>query len=72
LQLDGGKKIKLRPGDILGALTANPLITGEQIGKIKITDMRSYVAVERTIAKLALKHLGSEKLKGKNVRARML
>ncbi|AEG31981.1 ATP-dependent RNA helicase DbpA [Thiomicrospira cyclica] len=72
LQLDGGKKIKLRPGDILGALTANPLITGEQIGKIKITDMRSYVAVERPIAKLALKHLSSEKLKGKNVRARML
>jgi ATP-independent RNA helicase DbpA len=72
LQLDGGKKIKLRPGDILGALTANPLITGEQIGKIKITDMRSYVAVERAIAKLALKHLSSEKLKGKNVRARIL
>lgn len=72
LQIDGGKKIKLRPGDILGALTAHPLITGEQIGKIKITDMRSYVAVERPIAKLALQHLSSEKLKGKNVRARIL
>ena len=72
LQIDGGKKQKLRPGDILGALTANQQLTGEQIGKIKITDVRAYVAVDRKIAKLALKQISAGKLKGKNFRARLL
>jgi hypothetical protein len=34
--------------------------------------VRSYVAVERSITKLALKQLSNGKLKGKNVRARIL
>lgn len=72
LQIDGGKKQKLRPGDILGALTANQHLTGEQIGKIKITSIRAYVAVERKHAKLALKQITAGKLKGKNFRARIL
>lgn len=72
LQIDGGKKQKLRPGDILGALTANQQLTGEQIGKIKITSVRAYVAVERKLAKLALKQITAGKLKGKNFRARIL
>lgn len=72
IQIDGGKKQKLRPGDILGALTANQQLTGEQIGKIKIGDIRAYVAVDRKIAKLALKQISAGKLKGKNFRARIL
>ena len=44
LQIDGGKKQKVRPGDILGALTRDkvisgaPAITGDQVGKIHIFD----------------------------------
>ncbi|WP_019896274.1 ATP-dependent RNA helicase DbpA [Hydrogenovibrio halophilus] len=72
IQIDGGKKQKLRPGDILGALTANQQLTGEQIGKIKITSVRAYVAVDRQIAKHALKQISAGKLKGKNFRARIL
>jgi ATP-independent RNA helicase DbpA len=72
LQIDGGKKQKLRPGDILGALTASGQLSGEQIGKIKITDIRAYVAVERPLAKRALKQISAGKLKGKNFRARLL
>ena len=72
IQIDGGKKQKLRPGDILGALTANQQLTGEQIGKIKIGDIRAYVAVDRKISKLALKQISAGKLKGKNFRARIL
>ena len=72
LQIDGGKKAKLRPGDILGALTANNAIQGSQIGKIKVTAMTSYVAVERKIAPLALKTLSEGKMKGRNFRARKL
>lgn len=72
LQIDGGKKQKLRPGDILGALTASGQLNGGQIGKIKITDVRAYVAVARPQAKLALKQITGGKLKGKNFRARIL
>lgn len=70
LQIDGGKKAKLRPGDILGALTANKAITGDQIGKIKVTAMTSYVAVASKIANAAVKTIADGKMKGRNFRVR--
>ncbi|MGB0860727.1 MAG: ATP-dependent RNA helicase DbpA [Pseudoalteromonas spongiae] len=70
LQIDGGKKAKLRPGDILGALTSNSAITGEHIGKIKVTAMTSYVAVTRKIANAAVKTISEGKMKGRNFRVR--
>nr|WP_199883048.1 ATP-dependent RNA helicase DbpA [Pseudoalteromonas sp. T1lg75] len=72
IQIDGGKKSKLRPGDILGALTSNQAITGDQIGKIKVTAISSYVAVQRKIANAALKTISEGKMKGRNFRARKL
>lgn len=70
LQIDGGKKAKLRPGDILGALTANKQISGDQIGKIKVTAMHSFVAVNRKIANQALKMINDGKMKGRSFRVR--
>ena len=70
LQLDGGKKHKLRPGDILGALTGDGGIEGAQVGKIKVLERSAYVAVQREVAKAALAQLGSGKLKGRSFRAR--
>lgn len=72
LLIDGGKKDKLRPGDILGALTAKQQLAGEQIGKINVTARRSFVAVERKIAKQALQLISDGKLKGRSFRARLL
>ncbi len=72
LQIDGGKKSKVRPGDILGALTGEGGIEGSDVGKIQIFPMSSYVAVKREVAKTALKKLGAGKLKGKNFRIRQL
>ena len=72
LQIDGGKKSKLRPGDILGALTNDKRIQGSQIGKIHIFDFCAYVAVEPEISKLALDKLNGGKLKGKTFRARRI
>lgn len=72
LQIDGGKKQKLRPGDILGALTANKTIAGTEIGKIKIFDTKAYVAVTNKVAKLAEKTIANGKLKGRNFRIRKL
>lgn len=72
IQIDAGKKQKLRPGDILGALTGDNGIEGSQVGKIKIVSNRSYVAVRREALKAALKKLGSDKLKGRSYRVRVL
>jgi ATP-dependent RNA helicase DbpA len=69
LQIDGGKKQKLRPGDILGALTGKDGIAGKQVGKIMIADNKAYVAVAREVANAALKKLVDGKLKGRSFRA---
>jgi ATP-independent RNA helicase DbpA len=76
LKIDGGKKQKLRPGDILGALTGNNSgekgIAGASVGEIDLADNWAYVAVARTEVKTALKKLSEGKLKGKNFRVRRL
>ncbi len=72
LNLDGGKKDKLRPGDILGALTKDAGLPGADIGKIDMFDTSAYVAVRRSSAKKALQHLQNGKLKGRKFRARLL
>lgn len=72
VQIDAGRKEKLRPGDILGALTAPGGITGNQVGKIDVFDHFAYVAVERAVAQPAVKILTEGKVKGKNFRARAI
>lgn len=72
LCINAGRKNKVRAGDILGALTANPIIQGKQIGKIDLFDHIAYVAVERPIAKQALKTLTEGKIKGRKFRVRKL
>ena len=47
VQLDAGRKQKVRPGDILGALTGDAGLPGDQIGKITILDYSSFVAILR-------------------------
>ncbi|MEZ8604401.1 ATP-dependent RNA helicase DbpA [Vibrio splendidus] len=72
IQIDGGKKAKLRAGDILGALTGQGGIDGTSVGKINLFAMRAYVAVERSMAKKALGKIESGKMKGRQFRARIL
>lgn len=72
IQIDGGKKQKVRPGDILGALTGKGGITGKQVGKIHLFDNRAYVAVSQSVARVALKKLSEGKLKGRSFRARLI
>nr|WP_228497494.1 MULTISPECIES: ATP-dependent RNA helicase DbpA [Shewanella] len=69
IQIDAGKKHKIRPGDIVGGLTGENGIAGTDIGKIKVTDIRSYVAVNRFAAKKALNKITNGRLKGKTYRA---
>ncbi|HEY0922093.1 ATP-dependent RNA helicase DbpA [Rheinheimera pacifica] len=72
LQLDGGKKHKIRAGDIVGALTASKQLTNDDLGKIQLHDIWSFVAVKRTAVKLALQLVQQGKIKGKSIRARAL
>ena len=72
IQLDSGRKDKLRPGDILGALTGEAGLMGSQIGKIDIFDMSSYVAIERTALRQAMNYLSQGKVKGRSIRARKI
>ena len=72
IRIDGGKKQKVRPGDILGALTGKKGIAGKQVGKINIFENWAYVAVNQKVAKTALDKLMHGKLKGRTFRARLL
>jgi ATP-independent RNA helicase DbpA len=72
LLVNGGRKDKVRAGDILGALTATEKLQGKDIGKIDIFDKLSYVAVARPLAKQALKILSEGKIKGRRLRVRKL
>ena len=72
LCIGAGRKDKLRPGDILGALTGEAGIPGAQVGKIAIFDFQAYVAVERVVAMQALKCLSEGKIKGRSLRIRTL
>ncbi|MCW8126033.1 ATP-dependent RNA helicase DbpA [Microbulbifer halophilus] len=72
LQIDGGKKQKVRAGDVVGALTGEGGIDGAQIGKIQLFDFSTFVAVERVVAKKALGKLANGKLKGRKFRARIV
>ncbi len=72
LMIDGGKKDKLRPGDIVGAITADKSIKGDEIGNINVTAVRSYVAVERPKAKLAFNLIRDGKMKNRKFRVHLL
>lgn len=73
LQVDGGKKQKVRPGDILGALTGGEHpIDGSDVGKINIFPQSAYFAVKQHLAGAALKKIEQGKLKGRKFRVRRI
>ncbi len=66
LYISGGRKDKLRPGDILGALTGEAGgLPGSEVGKIEIHDRFSYVAIAKGSAERAIERLGAGRIKGK-------
>ncbi|MEA2050990.1 MAG: ATP-dependent RNA helicase DbpA [Campylobacterota bacterium] len=68
LYISGGKKDKLRAGDILGVLTAGIGLAKEQIGKIDILAKCSYVAIKNDVYEKALNELNNRKIKNKYFR----
>jgi ATP-independent RNA helicase DbpA len=72
LVIEGGKKAKLRPGDILGALIKDADVPADDIGKIKVTATHSYVAIKTRSVKRSLKQINEGKLKGRHFKVRRL
>lgn len=72
VRIDGGKTDKLRPGDILGALTGDAGLPATAIGRISIQATRSYVAIVLDQAAHALSRLEAGKIKGRRFRVRPL
>lgn len=70
LWIDGGRKDKVRPGDILGALTGATGIEGSDVGKIDVFDAHAYVAIKKNSVDKALVCLKNGKIKGRNFMVR--
>ena len=68
LCIDGGKKKKIRAGDILGTLCKDIGIEPKHIGKIDIFNRNSYVAIDKSVIKRAFNGLKNGKIKKKKVR----
>lgn len=70
IYISGGRKDKLRPGDVLGTLTASPnALASADIGKIELHDTFMYVAVSFSVAEKALQKLTTNKIKGRKFKA---
>jgi ATP-independent RNA helicase DbpA len=72
LCINGGRKNKMRPGDILGALTGEGGIAGSEVGRIDVFDSHAYVAVMRACAAQALSCLIGNKIKGRFFKVRKI
>jgi ATP-independent RNA helicase DbpA len=72
LAVDAGRQDKLRPGDVLGALTAGAGLPGDAIGKIDVFPTRTYVAIARKWNDQAVQQLRGGKIKGKTFRIRRI
>jgi ATP-independent RNA helicase DbpA len=71
IQISGGRKNKLRPGDLLGALTAQGGIPGDAVGSIDLFDSYAYVAIKNAHVHKAQKQLNDRPIKGRKYRARV-
>ena len=72
LCIDGGRKNKLRPGDILGALTGEGGISASEVGRIDVFDLLTYVAIMRSSIDQALACLGRNRIKGRFFKVRRI
>jgi len=72
LQILGGRKEKIRAGDVLGALTKDMGFAAALVGKISVNEFSTYVAVQRDVAAAVLRKLQGGKVKGKSVKVRAL
>jgi ATP-dependent RNA helicase DeaD len=71
LFVGGGRRVGLRPGDLVGAITNEANIPSSAIGAIVLDENSSLVEVLEEVASAVVAALGRAKLRGKPVRARV-
>ncbi|MDF1798508.1 MAG: DEAD/DEAH box helicase [Planctomycetota bacterium] len=72
IQIAGGRRDKLRAGDLLGALTGEAGLEGDEVGRIDLRDKVTFVAVARQRAVAAAKALDQGRIKKRRFRATLL
>ena len=72
LAVDAGRRDKLRPGDLLGALTGEAGLAATAVGKIDVFPTRTYVAIAREWHDKAMQRLRAGKIKGRTIRIRLV
>jgi ATP-independent RNA helicase DbpA len=73
LRIAGGRKDKLRPGDILGALTGEAGgLSAAHVGTIEIHDRFTYVAVSKSVSAKAVRSLCEGRIKGKRFKTTLV
>jgi ATP-independent RNA helicase DbpA len=72
IAVDAGRQHKLRPGDLLGALTGDAGIPATAVGKIDVFPTRTYVAIAQDWHEKAFQQLRSGKIKGRTIRVRRI
>jgi ATP-independent RNA helicase DbpA len=70
--LNVGKKQKIRPGNIMGAFTGKTGLKADEVGKIKVCDNNTYVAVATEAIDFALKKIRNETWKGRGIKAKLI
>lgn len=72
LHINAGRKDKLSPRDIVGALIAEAGLKADQIGKIEVQDKASYVAVPEKLSEQIAKAIGEGKIKGRKFKVSLV
>lgn len=72
IQINGGKRDKLRPGDILGGLTSAGGIKAALIDKINIFENHSLVAVQNSLGSAVVEHISRSNIKGRRFKAKLI
>ena len=72
IEINGGRRDKLRPGDLLGAVTASGEIPGSAVGKIDVLETKTFIAIDKRNVSRVVEILNASPIKGKPFRARSL
>ena len=67
IYIGGGRKLKIRPGDIVGAIVHEAKLSAESIGSIQVADRHSTVRVPAGDADRVIAALGAASIKGKKL-----
>jgi ATP-dependent RNA helicase DeaD len=70
LYVGGGRKLKIRPGDLVGAITGEMGIDASSIGTITVFDRHSIVAVPEGMADEIVAALSASTIKGRKIQVR--